>query len=1300
MKRKFLATLLTTTAIIANVQSVAYATTTTVSTEADLRTALLNAMNNREVNFDIHYVGTDTSIMTNLKDITSQVGNNTDEYLQLSYSSAFPTITGTATDFVASYKADYLSTKTEEDYVDSKVHDIVSRIIKPGMSDNQKIQVIHQYILDNVVYDYSLSKRTAYEALANGKAVCSGYAGLFYKMATEAGFPCHIVSGTKKGDGHSWNLVKVEGNWVHVDTTTDDISSYNQIVLGESDDTLRSYGYEWVNTVWTRFTMPLAPNYMNRDSMTTLATDAVVTAENSRVQADVDYATTLVNSIDVLVGKADEDLQTELKNRLATLQSSMDTGLDSADAIKKATDSVAIAEASKLQADVNSARTLVNALLGKTDRDSLTLRLNAVQKAIDDKLTLATKAVQAVEALNLNLDTSSNKAYRDDVQAKIDIADPMVNILESSTDKDYLIKRLKTVKDKLNNLNNLSNATEAVTKVETSKTQADLDSAKLLVQKFINEIGTTDIFNEYGTYKTDLSNRLTAVENSIGGGATTSTEATKAVEKAELSHLQGDVDNAKTLVNALTDGTDKTALLSRLSTVQGIIDTNKALDDATKSVLKAENSKVQADVDSAKLLVQALADGVDKTTLLGRLDTVQSIIDSATKPVTDIKVSGITINGDSSISAKNGTTQLNANIAPVNASNKDIEWTSSNDSIATVSVSGLVTAKADGDVTITAKAKDGSNITGIKSISISGQTATTPVTDVKVSGISITGSGTIINKGGTVKLTATSTPDNATDKSVTWTSSNTGIATVDNAGTVTAIADGNVTIIATAKDGSKITGTKTITISGQTITTPVTDVKVSGISITGSNVISSKGGITQLTAIATPTNANNKNVTWSSSNSSVATVSSTGVVTAKTDGSITIIATATDGSGIVGTKTITVSGQTTTTTPVNNDIKVTNVTVMGNGNIDVKDGTITLTAYISPINATNNSVTWSSSDPSIANVDNRGIVTAKSNGSVTITATANDGSGFKGSKLLVISGQNSSNNNNNNTGNTDNTNTGNNNNNNNNTSNSTLKSVSISGTEEVGEKLKAKIKYDGNKPDVEYQWQKSNSKNGEYVDISGATEDTYRVKTYDDNKYLRVVVKVTNDGDKHTFYDTTGRIKKHVYMNDDTSKNDTSTSENNNSVNPSTVNTAPVNNSSYYNNVPVNNSSYYNNSPVNTSSYNSGPEKSKPSMPGSSTAFTGNGSFVNPSGRPVSGWIGSSGNWYYLDSDGVAKTGWVNDQGNWYYLDPNVGYSRATMKTGWIKDNGKWYYLNSSGAMLANTTVDGYVLGNDGSWIG
>ena len=86
--------------------------------------------------------------------------------------------------------------------------------------------------------------------------------------------------------------------------------------------------------------------------------------------------------------------------------------------------------------------------------------------------------------------------------------------------------------------------------------------------------------------------------------------------------------------------------------------------------------------------------------------------------------------------------------------------------------------------------------------------------------------------------------------------------------------------------------------------------------------------------------------------------------------------------------------------------------------------------------------------------------------------------------------------------------------------------------------------------------------------------------------------------------------------------------------------------------------------------------------------------FLKADGVMATGWQNVNGTWYYLNGSGAMATGWVNDGGTWYYLQ-----SSGAMKTGWLNDNGTWYYLSGSGAMLANTTVDGYVLGASGAWI-
>lgn len=103
-----------------------------------------------------------------------------------------------------------------------KVNTLVAKALKSlnieDASRYTKVKKIHNYVVNKLTYDTSYSNYTAYTALVKKKAVCQGYALLFYKMATEAGVPCRIVC----SDNHAWNIVKMGSKWYHVDTTWDD----------------------------------------------------------------------------------------------------------------------------------------------------------------------------------------------------------------------------------------------------------------------------------------------------------------------------------------------------------------------------------------------------------------------------------------------------------------------------------------------------------------------------------------------------------------------------------------------------------------------------------------------------------------------------------------------------------------------------------------------------------------------------------------------------------------------------------------------------------------------------------------------------------------------------------------------------------------------------------------------------------------------------------------------------------------------------------------------------------------------
>ncbi len=192
----------------------------------------------------------------------------------------------------------------------------------------------------------------------------------------------------------------------------------------------------------------------------------------------------------------------------------------------------------------------------------------------------------------------------------------------------------------------------------------------------------------------------------------------------------------------------------------------------------------------------------------GRPAVSTQYVDPATGRV---PATGVDISPDSTTLTVGDTKTLKAVFSPPSASEKACNWSSSDRKVATVSTKGLVTAVAKGTCTITVKTVDG------------GFTATCKITvnpkEVKVTGVTISAKDVTLIVGGTKKLSCTVSPSDATNKAVTWSSSNTGVATVSSDGTVTAKKKGTATITVTTKDGG-FTAKMTITVKDAATSIP------------------------------------------------------------------------------------------------------------------------------------------------------------------------------------------------------------------------------------------------------------------------------------------------------------------------------------------------------------------------------------------------------------------------------------------------------------------------------------------------
>lgn len=302
-----------------------------------------------------------------------------------------------------------------------------------------------------------------------------------------------------------------------------------------------------------------------------------------------------------------------------------------------------------------------------------------------------------------------------------------------------------------------------------------------------------------------------------------------------------------------------------------------------------------------------------------------------------------------------GKTTLMASIEPTHADNKTIYWQSSNPAIVTVSETGEIQGIALGTATITAQ-------------TINGHSSTCEVTVLPIDATAIALSQKSLSMivYDVATISASISPSNTTNTNIEWTSSSPTVASVEN-GVITALSYGTTTIRATTHNGK---------IDECVVTVhhlEATEIQLS-VSLDSMNV-----NTTQTIAVAfIPANTTNKQLTWSSNRTDVATVNSLGQITAIAPGTVTITATTSNHK----IKTITI---------VVKPIPATSIS-LNTHSVNLQESeSQQLIAEILPNNASNKTITWTSSNPAIAEVDNTGKIFAKAIGDVRITATTANG---------------------------------------------------------------------------------------------------------------------------------------------------------------------------------------------------------------------------------------------------------------------------------------------------------------------
>lgn len=439
-----------------------------------------------------------------------------------------------------------------------------------------------------------------------------------------------------------------------------------------------------------------------------------------------------------------------------------------------------------------------------------------------------------------------------------------------------------------------------------------------------------------------------------------------------------DANNSKTVTVGYTDIAVAEASIARDGTITATIVNNgietaknvsvkyNVIDGASKTLLSTfsvgtvaagEIKTVTYSVPAAYLKIEnsycVNKFELDVTTDSEELSVANNTYDVVYAP---IAVESISLN-TSTLSLEYGqTAQLVATAYPSNAFNKGVHFVSDSTDVATVDDSGNIITVGSGTAIITAITDDGDYIAQCQ-VTVS----------VKVKGVDLDQKDITINVGNTIALKANINPDVASDKTVEWTSSDTSVATVDKDGVVRGVKTGSTTITAKTNDGG-FEASCTVNVINA----------VKGITVSDTRIALYPNKTKQLKASVTPADADNPNVVWESNDDEVATVSETGLVTAKMPGTATITVKSVDGE-YTATCTVTVG-------------KHVSSIILSDTELTMPAGTSeTLYATVMPLAAFNKTVTWVSTNPKVATVDGNGNVKAIKAGITTVIAYCEDG---------------------------------------------------------------------------------------------------------------------------------------------------------------------------------------------------------------------------------------------------------------------------------------------------------------------
>ncbi|WCN37946.1 Ig-like domain-containing protein [Aneurinibacillus uraniidurans] len=1004
--------------------SVVFAATETAANLTELESKLSTAMHSRVATYSITYTG-GALTQSNVKAIIDSI-NSQDDYLyfttkQYQYSLAISGNTSNL-NFTFSYWENLAQTNT----VDQVVTETLAQIITPDMNDYQKEKAIHDWIVKRISYDTSMVQHSAYAGVvAPYKTVCQGYALLAYKMLNQVGIETKILEGTAGGQAHAWVALKLDGAWYHLDPTWDDpvpdVAGRVKYDYYNLTDSQIKVNHSWTKTYPAAVTMfdevlaqkkisdptrvadyeaieqALGLQYLksentasNRTELAAQIQSMIVNKESSKTfrytsgstfVADLSAVVTGLNNITSYgYTKSDFARTTDKGDVLVTVTLTYNTPTP-VESVNLSTNSLSL--------KVGGPTAAVTATVAPSNASNK----NVIWTTSD--ASVATVAQGVVKAVGGGKATITATTVDGNKQAAIDVTvtapvtgvtiDPKTLILKVGEEDRTLQATVAPVSATNKAVTWISSNPAVATVDENGKVHAVKPGAATITVKTVDGlktasctvtvpvVGTTMKLPETLTVKMKTTSTLTPVFTPVNTTNKAVTWVSSNPEIATVSEkgvITPKTPGSTTITATAVDGgftastnvtviwavtgikLDKTALSLKVGEEDVALTATITPENATNQAITWTSSNPAIATVDENGKVHAIKPG----TVVITAKTVEGLKVASCRVT--VPVVGTTMKLPEALTVKMKTTStLTPVFTPVNTTNKAVTWVSSNPEIATVSEKGVITPKTPGSTTITATAVDG------------GFTASTNVTVIwAVTGIKLDKTALSLKVGEEdAALTATITPENATNQAITWTSSNPKIATVDENGKVHAVGSGTAIITAKTVEGGKVA---TCRVSSS--------VPVAGISL-GERATAKIGTALKLTPVFTPIAPTNKNIVWTSSDPAVAVVSTSGIITPKSTGTATITVKTVDGNFTASTEVTVIQGVTSVT------LNQTTLTMT------VGDAAVQLLPTVNPITATNQSVTWVSSNPSVVTVDENGTIQAVSAGTATITVKTVDG---------------------------------------------------------------------------------------------------------------------------------------------------------------------------------------------------------------------------------------------------------------------------------------------------------------------